>query len=602
MARTNPEVRRRWALLRELQAHYADFKTFLHDGMEFLGFNTSELQYDIADYVSNGPLSAMVQAQRGQAKTTIAALYAIWCLIHWPFLRILIVSAGGTQANEISTLIVRVIGNWDVLECLRPDKQEGDRTSVERFDVHWALKGVDKSPSVACVGITANLPGKRADLLIADDVESTKNALTALMRAQLLHLTLEFTNICTGREEFPAKILWLGTPQSVDSIYNTLPARGIAVRIWPGRYPTPEQRQHYGAFLAPKIAMALDADPSLGTGGGPLGDQGQPTDPSFIGEEKLLRKEQEQGTAQFQLQQMLNTRLTDALRYPLKPERVVTMTIDKSRRVPLMVVPGNTPMHLRPAAYETFSFKVNTPASTDGGYTVLPRLHMYVDPAPGGLNNDETGYAISGCVGSTIFVVAAGGIRGGYGLDRLLELATVAEEWGVEVVTIEKNLGFGAFREVWTPILRGKLPTVAIEDDYVTVQKELRICGTLEPIIGRGSLVLNTDILGTDWETARSYHGPQHGVHYTLMHQLAKMQRIRGACIHDDRVDALEGTCRYWQQLLQRNQEDSAKAAEQDAWKRLTQDPLGYNRYKKVHQARSAFERRVGALGRYARK
>ena len=38
------------------------------------------------------------------------------------------------------------------------------------------LKGVDRSPSVACIGITGQLPGKRADLLIADDIESPKNA------------------------------------------------------------------------------------------------------------------------------------------------------------------------------------------------------------------------------------------------------------------------------------------------------------------------------------------------------------------------------------------------------------------------------------------
>ena len=156
----------------------------------------------------------MVQAQRGQAKTTIAAAFAVWCLIHSPAHRVLIISAGGTQANEISTLIVRIVMTMDVLECMQPDKLAGDRTATDAFDIHHSLKGLDKSPSVACVGIDSNLQGKRADLLIADDIESSKNSATPVQRAKLLHLTKDFTSInSTGR------ILWLGTPQTLSLIH-----------------------------------------------------------------------------------------------------------------------------------------------------------------------------------------------------------------------------------------------------------------------------------------------------------------------------------------------------------------------------------------------
>ena len=75
--------------------------------------------------------------------------------------------------------------------------------------------------------------GKRADLLIPDDIESSKNSATPVQRAKLLHLTKDFISICQY-----GRIVWLGTPQTMDSIYNSLPARGVAVRIWPGRYPT----------------------------------------------------------------------------------------------------------------------------------------------------------------------------------------------------------------------------------------------------------------------------------------------------------------------------------------------------------------------------
>src|SRR5690606_11940141 len=119
-----------------VQDNYREFAPFLEEVMELLGFSTSPLQHDIGRFLSYGPQYLMIQAQRGQAKTTITAAFAVWTLIHNPAARVLILSAGGTQANEISTLVVRIINNMGELEMLRPDAANGDRTSVEAFVVH----------------------------------------------------------------------------------------------------------------------------------------------------------------------------------------------------------------------------------------------------------------------------------------------------------------------------------------------------------------------------------------------------------------------------------------------------------------------------------
>lgn len=584
----------RWKKLELLQAEYADFITFLIDVMDLLGFSVSELQADIAEFMAHGPDNLMVQAQRGQAKTTIAAAFAVWNLIHCPKMRVLVISAGGTQANEISTLIVRIIENMDVLECLRPDKNHGDRTSVEAYDVHHSLKGVDKSPSVACVGITANLQGKRADLLIADDIESTKNALTALQRAQLAHLTLDFTSICTGRpnEGIPARILWLGTPQSNSSIYNSLPGRGVTVRIWPGRYPTPDQLAHYGAYLAPYVADRLTANQALGKGGGMLGNQGQPTDPVLADETKLQAKELDQGAAYFQLQHMLNTALTDALRHPLKLERLVALRLT-GKVVPLSITPTYSSLDLLSAQVHGFGFKVSRPHTVSQETGVIPILHMYVDPAGGGANADETGYAISGQLAGNIFLFEVGGLPGGYSRDTLSALADIIKRWEVGSVTIEKNMGYGAFKEVFLPILREKYPDgkgPEVLDDYVTGQKELRIIGTLEPIIGRGSLIVNEAILESDQTSTERYEA-KNRLSYSFFHQLAKITRDRNSLLHDDRLDAVEGTCRHWQQLIAQDQNKAVEKAQAQAWKEQTKDPLGYNRYKHGQTATSLLDR-----------
>ena len=193
-----------------------NFKEFAELGMLYLGFKLSEIQADIAEYMQAGQAKRMVQAQRGQAKSTLAALYCIWRLILNPSARILIVSGGERQASDVALLIIRIIQNWSILCWLRPDTAKGDRTSVSAFDVHYSLKGIDKSASVSCVGITANLQGMRADFILADDIETQRNSMTQTERDKLLLLTKEFAAICISGE-----IMYLGTPQTKDSVYRS---------------------------------------------------------------------------------------------------------------------------------------------------------------------------------------------------------------------------------------------------------------------------------------------------------------------------------------------------------------------------------------------
>jgi hypothetical protein len=576
----------RYRQLEQLQKHYASFIPFLEDVMELLGFTTSEVQHDIANYIAYGPHYLMVQAQRGQAKTTIAAAYAVWSLIQDPRHRVLILSAGGSLASDISTLIIRIIMTMDELECMRPDTNNGDRSSVEHFDVHYSLKGVDKSPSVKCLGITASLSGNRADLLLADDIESPKNSLTATQRAQLLHLTLEFTSICsTGR------IVWLGTPQSMESIYNTLPGRGVTVRIWPGRYPTMAQREHYGEHLAPYLIRKLEINNALAYGGGMLGDQGQPLDPVLLNEQQLQKKEMDQGTSYFQLQHMLNTRLMDALRFPLKPHQLIVMPCQT--RMPLTVVRGYGGGALKDFHIHGFAVKMSIPHEVSQETAVLQGIMAYIDPAGGGANGDETAYAVTGFLNGNVYLLDVGGIPGGYTHDTLKELADRISIWKPNVVKIEKNMGFGAFREVFVPVLHA-VHKCAIEDDMVTGQKERRIIGTLEPVIGRGALIVNESLVERDIADCGRY-GHAHRLSYSFFHQLAKITQERGALVHDDRLDAVEGAVRHWQALIQQDQDHQVKLQREREHAKSIEDPMGHGRYSNGPTARK------GLFGKYRR-
>ena len=540
------EAAERWEKLEALQQEYADFEPFLIDVMEdLMGFTCTDLQIDIGKYLQYGPQYLMIQAQRSQAKSSIVAIYAVWCLIHDPKYRVLILSAGSEVAMEIANWVIQIIMNFDILECMRPDRNHGDRSSAKSFDVHWQLKGAEKSPSVACIGITANMNGRRADLLVPDDIESSKNGMTEIQRQQLIHLSRDFTSICQH-----GRIAYLGTPQTTDSIYNALPGRGYHIRVWPGRYPTPEQMENYGDHLAPLIAQRVAADPTLQTGGGPLGDQGQATDPVLLPELSLCKKETDQGSAYFQLQHMLNTALMDADRYPLKAKNLITLSLSQEN------APGQ--LNWMPDPQK----RIAVPSHPDGvelyrPFSVSEELYpyegklIYVDPAGGGANGDETVATVTYFLHGYVFLMEQLALPGGYADDVFLKLSALALRHAVNKIEVEANYGNGAFAQMWRPVLltaykdAGHPGAPQIEDINEVGQKELRIIDTLEPVVGRHRLVVHEDVWHADVEQAKKYPAEQRTV-YTLWNQLTKLTRDRGALVHDDRVDSLAGAVRPW--------------------------------------------------------
>ena len=578
----------RWEDLELLQEHYAEFSDFLIDVIEgFMKFNCSDIQIDIGEWIAHGPQYRMVQAQRGQAKTTITAAYAVWKMIMDPTTRVLIISAGSDMATEIANWIIQIINGMDVLECLRPDRAAGDRSSVTAFDVHHSLKGPEKSASITCIGITSNMQGKRADLLIADDIESAKNSQTATQRARIHHLTLDFVSINSNGD-----IVWLGTPQSIDSVYNTLPGRGTAIRIWPGRYPTAKELPDYDGFLAPLLMQRILQNPRLQTGGGPMGDRGQPIDPVLLGEQTLTKKEIDQGAAYFQLQHMLSTKLADNDRYPLKTSLIRVCAFDvEQKQGPMTIgfVRTESNQITLPDGHKLKDKLYRVQEAAD--LAVMEGFHMYVDPSGGGANGDELSYAITGFLAGRVMLVAVGGIPGGLTETQTDWLTAVVLKYKPRTIAIEKNYGNGALAQVWLPSLRKAQvkeghPMSDVEETWSTGQKELRIIDTLEPIIGGGKLVMHEDILQEDWNQCQRYPTDKRDT-YSVLWQLARITRDRGSLIHDDRLEAVAGSALHWVEYLSIDDEKAKAAARQATYNKMMSDPLGDGRpmpgWNKMH-------------------
>lgn len=536
---------RRWCEVEALREHYELFEDFLYDCMtELMGFQCSDLQVDIGRFLQSDVRYGMIQAQRSQAKSTIVAMFAVWQLIHDCKHRILVISAGSEVAAEIANWIIQIIQNWDILECLRPDRQHGDRSSSKAFDINWQLKGAEKSPSIACIGITANMQGRRADLLIPDDIESSKNGTTEVQRAALEHLSKDFTSICQK-----GRIMYLGTPQTVDSIYNNLPARGYEIRVWTGRVPTADEEETYEGRLAPYIVEMMK-NPANRTGYGLDGSRGAPTDPVIVNEESLSSKELDQGPAYFNLQHMLNTNLSDEQRHPLKTKNLIMMN------VPIEAGPGQvqwmpSPQQRIPAVGFSCKPEFYRPFSTSTELYAYEGKHMYVDTAGGGKNGDETVAAVTYFLHGYVFVAEILKLPGGYSDENYQKLSELAFRHQVNMIDVEKNFGFGAFASNWRPILlnyyqvMGKNGCPAIEDVWESGQKELRIIDTLEPIMARHRLIFNESIIEYDLESIKKYPIDVQQT-YSLFHQITKITMDKGALLHDDSLDAVAGSVRHW--------------------------------------------------------
>lgn len=560
-------------------------------------------QADICKWLFNGPKYRMVQAQRGQAKTTLTAIYAVFRLIHNPTTRVLIFSAGGKMSKEIASFVIQILNGLDFLWMLRADKNAGDRESVEGYDVHWLLKGVEKSPSIKCMGVDTNAQGSRADVLIADDIESMKNSRTVVTREILEDLTKEFESICAEGD-----ILYLGTPQSIESIYNNLPARGYQIRIWPGRYPTEIEEITYGENLAPLFKADMILDPTLRHGAGIDGGAGKPTCPEMFPETLLLEKQISQGIAKFQLQYMLNTSLSDTDRYPLKLSNLIVADFNMDNG-PVLPVWSNDPRNMYRSIAFGSKYKLNRCVPNIYEFRKFEQTVMYIDPAGGGKNGDEMGYAVIKLIGAYVYISAIGGVPGGFEEENLYKLVEVAKANKAKIVCIEKNFGNGAHANMMKPLFAKRDWPVTLEEVYETGQKELRIIDIIEPLLSSHRLIICPQALEFDASSIELYP-VETKLTYRFIHQMGMLTRDRGCLRHDDRLDALAGAIRYVVERLDFDTQiviEAKRRAEEVAKIAIWNDPVsrrvwltGVEPPRSGGMSRNSFG--VGTAGRRTRK
>lgn len=495
------------------------------------------IQVDIAQFLQNPPSDrVIIQGFRGVAKSFLTCAYAVWRLWSDRDLKVLIISASSDRADANARFIKSIINTLPFLEDMKATKDQLDTQNL--FSVGGAK--ADISPSVKSVGITGQITGTRADLLISDDVEVPKNSGTQLQREKLAEAVKEYDAILKPN----GQIIYLGTPQNEASLYNTLQNRGYVTRIWTVLYPeNPAERASYGDTLAPFIAEKYDSDPDKYAG--------QPTDPERFDDIEIAKRKLSYGKAGFALQFMLNTNLSDYEKYPLKVSDLIVEELDmhetsvkwswangvqqRLQDIPCVAMKGD--MYYAPLS--------RSPDTMPYTGTV-----MAIDPS--GRGKDESSYAIVKCLNGYLFLMDVGGFEEGYSDLTLTKMAQIAKFWNVNEIVVEANFGDGMFTKVMTPIFN-KIHPVAIQEVKNTKQKELRIIDTLEPVLMRHKLVVNKSVIENDYRRFETNQA------YSFIYQMTRICRDKNAIAHDDRLDAVTMAVAYWLDNMDIDGEQSTK-------------------------------------------
>jgi hypothetical protein len=530
-----------------LAALQGDFKVFLQALWSQLDLpEPTRAQYAIADYLQHGPKRLQIQAFRGVGKSWITGAFVLWTLFNNPEKKIMIISASKERADNMSIFLQKLIIETPWLNHLKP-KNDDARWSRISFDVNCSPS---QAPSVKSVGITGQLTGSRADLMILDDVEVPGNSMTEMMREKLLQLCTEAESILTPKDD--SRIMYLGTPQTTFTIYRKLAERNYRPFVWPARVP--RKFANYEGLIAPQLQEDVD----MGA------EPWSVTDPDRFSHEDLLEREAAMGRSNFMLQFMLDTSLSDAEKFPLKmADLIVTSVNPKSAPDDIIWCsdPRNVIKELPTVGLPGDYFY--SPMQLQGEWGPYQETICSVDPS--GRGTDETAAAYISQRNGYLYLHEVRAYRDGYSDNTLLDILKGCKKFGVTKLVVETNFGDGLVAELFKKHLQQTQQGIDVEEVRANVRKEERIIDALEPILNQHRLVVDRAVIDWDYNSNKD-DAPEKRLLYMLFYQMSRMCREKGAVRHDDRLDALAQGVKYFTDAMSISAQEVIKQRKRDDW------------------------------------
>jgi hypothetical protein len=507
-------------------------------------------QIAIATYLQNGPKRLQISAFRGLGKSWIAAAFALWILYRDKDKKIMVVSASKQRADDFTIFCQKCLIEIPWLQHLTP-KDDDQRWSRVSFDVYGCRPA--QSPSVKSVGITGQITGSRADVILFDDVEVPSNSATDMMREKLLQLVTEGESVLTPRDD--SRIVFLGTPQTTFTIYRTLRERNYLPMVWPARYP--KTLVGYEDILAPELQADIDKQ-------GLEALAWKPTDTRFS-ELNLLEREQSMSRSNFMLQFQLDTSLSDAQKFPLKIADIIALPLDGNVGPSSLVwrTDKSTLLDLPCVALpgDRWYGPQETGPSVPFGETIVA-----VDPS--GRGKDETVALVLSQINGNLFLREIYASQDGYSDKTLCGILRMAGKFKATKVLIESNFGDGLVMEVMKKHAIEMKVGVEFEEVRSTTRKEDRIIDTMEPVLNQHRLVVDSRLVTWDYQSNHDM-APEERLPRMLMYQLTRMCREKGAVKHDDRLDCLSLGVKYFQDVMAISQKDALVQENRERWNRM---------------------------------
>ena len=526
--------------MNNLNALQGDFKLFLQALWNQLDLpSPTRAQYAIADYLQSGPKRLQIQAFRGVGKSWITGAFVLWTLFNNAEKKIMIISASKERADNMSIFLQKLIIETPWLSHLRP-KSDDSRWSRISFDVNCSPH---QAPSVKSVGITGQLTGSRADLMILDDIEVPGNSMTELMREKLLQLCTEAESILTPKDD--SRIMYLGTPQTTFTVYRKLAERAYRPFVWPSRYP--KDSTPYEGLIAPQLQEDIDNG----------AESGQPTDPDRFNNEDLLEREAAMGRSNYMLQFQLDTTLSDAEKFPLKMSDLVVTSVNNTT-APDNVVwcsdPRNIIKDLPTVGLPGDYFY--SPMQLQGEWTEYTETICSVDPS--GRGSDETAAAYLSQKNGFLYLHEMRAYRDGYSDSTLLDILEGCKKYNARTLVVETNFGDGIVSELFKKHIQNTKQAIYIDEVRANVRKEDRIIDSLEPVLNQHRLIVDRGVIEWDYSSNKD-SAPESRLLYMLFYQMSRMCRMKFAVKHDDRLDCLAQGVKYFTDALSISAESQIK-------------------------------------------
>jgi len=532
-----------------LTALRSDFKLFLQALWQQLALpSPTRAQYAIADYLQHGPKRLQIQAFRGVGKSWITGAFVLWTLFNDAEKKIMIISASKERADNMSIFLQKLIIETPWLAHLRP-KSDESRWSRISFDVNCSPH---QAPSVKSVGITGQLTGSRADLMILDDIEVPGNSMTELMREKLLQLCTEAESILTPKKD--SRIMYLGTPQTTFTVYRKLAERNYRPFVWPARYPRKDKLSQYESLLSPQIVEDIE----MGA------DEWSPTDPDRFTDDDLLEREAAMGRSNFMLQFQLDTALSDAEKFPLKFSDLVVTSVNPTQAPDAVVWcsdPRNCLKDLPTVGLPGDYFY--SPMQLQGEWGPYTETICSVDPS--GRGTDETSATYISQKNGFLYVHEIRAYRDGYSDATLLDILRGCKKFNVTKLLIETNFGDGIVAELFKTHLQQTKQAIDVEEVRANVRKEDRIIDALEPVMNQHKLIIDRGVVEWDYASNKDA-APEERLLYMLFYQMSRMCREKGAVKHDDRLDSLAQGVKYFTDAMGISAYEAVKMRKQEDW------------------------------------